>query len=204
MLEHKPTVFIVDDNAVIRDGIGQLVETVGLKAKTFTSAQEFLDSYDTLWSGCLVLDIRMPGISGLQLQEKLIESDIEFPIIFITGYGSVRMGVDAVKKGAVDFIEKPFEDHYLLDQINSAIDKDAKDRKTRSERQAVEARLAFLTPRERQVLSLIKGDKNNKTIALELCLSQKTVEGHRAHVMEKMQVETIAGLVTVANKVGDA
>ncbi len=204
MLEHKPTVFIVDDNAVIRDGIGQLVETVGLKAKTFTSAQEFLDSYDTLWSGCLVLDIRMPGISGLQLQEKLIESDIEFPIIFITGYGSVRMGVDAVKKGAVDFIEKPFEDQYLLDQINSAIAKDAKDRKTRSERQAVEARLAFLTPRERQVLSLIKGDKNNKTIALELCLSQKTVEGHRAHVMEKMQVETIAGLVTVANKVGDA
>lgn len=204
MLEYKPTVFIVDDDAIICDGISQLVETVGLKAKVFTSAQEFLDSYDTAWHGCLVLDVRMPGISGLQLQDKLAESDIEFPIIFMTGHGNVRMAVDAVKKGAIDFIEKPFEDQYLLDQINNAITKDAKDRKNRSERQAIEAKLALLTPRERQVLSLIKNGKNSKAIALKLGLSQKTVEGHRAHVMEKMQVETIAGLVTLANKVGDA
>ncbi len=204
MLEHESTVFIVDDDAVICDGISQLVETVGLKAKVFTSAQEFLDSYDTAQPGCLVLDIRMPGISGLQLQEKLAESNIEFPIIFITGYGNVRMGVDAVKKGAIDFIEKPFEDQYLLDQINNAIAKDAKDRKNQSERQAIEAKLALLTPRERQVLSLIKDGKNSKAIALKLGLSRKTVEGHRAHIMEKMQVETIAGLVTRVNKVGDA
>ncbi|KKK87550.1 hypothetical protein LCGC14_2752120 [marine sediment metagenome] len=204
MLEHEPTVFIVDDDGVLCDGISQLVETVGLKAKVFSSAQEFLDSYDTARHGCLVLDIRMPGISGLQLQEKLAESDIEFPIIFITGYGSVRMGVDAVKKGAIDFIEKPFEDQYLLDQINNAIAKDAKDRKNLFERQAIEAKLALLTPRERQVLSLIKDEKNSKAIALKLGLSQKTVEGHRAHIMEKMQVETIAGLVARVNKVSDA
>ena len=204
MLEHEPTVFIVDDDGVLCDGISQLVETVGLKAKVFSSAQEFLDSYDTARHGCLVLDIRMPGISGLQLQEKLAESDIEFPIIFITGYGSVRMGVDTVKKGAIDFIEKPFEDQYLLDQINNAIAKDAKDRKNLFERQAIEAKLALLTPRERQVLSLIKDEKNSKAIALKLGLSQKTVEGHRAHIMEKMQVETIAGLVARVNKVSDA
>jgi len=204
VLEHEPTVFIVDDDGVLCDGISQLVETVGLKAKVFSSAQEFLDSYDTARHGCLVLDIRMPGISGLQLQEKLAESDIEFPIIFITGYGSVRMGVDAVKKGAIDFIEKPFEDQYLLDQINNAIAKDAKDRKNLFERQAIEAKLALLTPRERQVLSLIKDEKNSKAIALKLGLSQKTVEGHRAHIMEKMQVETIAGLVARVNKVSDA
>ncbi len=204
MSESEPAVFIVDDDTVICDGISQLVETVDLKAKVFTSAQEFLDSYDTNWLGCLVLDVRMPGMSGLQLQEKLAESDIAVPIIFITGHGNVRMGVDAVKKGAIDFIEKPFEDQYLLDQINNAIAKDAKDRKKLFERQTIEAKLALLTPRERQVLSLIKDEKNSKAIALKLGLSQKTVEGHRAHIMEKMQVETIAGLVTRVNKVSDA
>ena len=204
MLEDEPAVFIVDDDAAIRDRVSQLVETVGIKSKVFSSAQEFLDSYDTAWHGCLVLDIRMPGISGLQLQEKLAESDIDFPIIFITGYGSVRMGVDAIKKGAIDFIEKPFEDQYLLDQINIAIAKDAKNRKKRLQRQAIEAKLALLTPRERQVLSLIKDGKSSKAIALKLDISQKTVEGHRAHIMEKMQAETIAGLVTCVNRVSNA
>lgn len=204
MLEDEPAVFIVDDDAAIRDRVSQLVETVGIKSKVFSSAQEFLDSYDTAWHGCLVLDIRMPGMSGLQLQEKLAESDIDFPIIFITGYGSVRMGVDAVKKGAIDFIEKPFEDQYLLDQINIAIAKDAKNRKKRLQRQAIEAKLALLTPRERQVLSLIKDGKSSKAIALKLDISQKTVEGHRAHIMEKMQAETIAGLVTCVNRVSNA
>ena len=204
MLEHEPTVFIVDDDAVMRNGTSQLVETVGLKTKVFASAQEFLDSYDPVQPGCLVLDVRMPGISGLQLQEKLAESSIEFPVIFMTGHGNVRMAVDAVKKGAIDFIEKPFDDQYLLDQINNAIARDAKDRKNRFQRQAIEVKLALLTPRECQVLSLVKDGKNSKAIALKLSLSQKTVEGHRAHIMDKMQVETVAGLVMCVSKVSDA
>ncbi len=200
MLEYEPTVFIVDDDAVICDGISQLIETVGLNAKVFNSAQEFLDSYDTACPGCLVLDVRMPGMSGLQLQEKLKEKNVKLPIIFITGHGNVRMGVDAVKKGAVDFIEKPFEDQVLLDQIHAAIARDAQSRAKRTEQQAIEAKLALLTPRERQVLDLVKDGKNSKVVALELDLSQKTIEGHRAHIMEKMQVESIAKLVTLVNK----
>ena len=163
MLEHEPTVFIVDDDAVICDGISQLVETVGLKAKVFASAQDFLDSYDTDWPGCLVLDVRMPGMSGLQLQDKLAEKIPDLPIIFITGHANLQMGVEAMKKGAVYFLEKPFDEQVLLDHIQLAITGDAQNRKKRSQMGAIEARLLLLTPRERQVLALITNDKNSKT-----------------------------------------
>jgi len=189
------TVFVVDDDPAIRESLGWLIESVGLKVKMFATAQEFLEGYDPTLPGCLVLDIRMPGMSGLDLQNELAARKVNIPILVITGHAEVPVAVRAMKAGAFDFIEKPFSDQLLLDRIRRAIEKDAGFRRARSQRAEVAARLAQLTPREREVMDLVVAGKANKVIASELGLSPKTVEVHRAHVMKKMQVGSLADLV---------
>ena len=191
----QSTVFVVDDDPAIRESLRWLIESVGLKVKVFTTANEFLKSYDPSLPGCLVLDIRMPGMSGLDLQNELAARKVSIPILIITGHAEVPVAVSAMKAGALDFIEKPFSDQLLLDRIRRAIEKDVEFRQAHSERAEVAARLAQLTPREREVMDLVITGKANKVIASELGLSPKTVEVHRAHVMKKMQVDSLAELV---------
>jgi two-component system response regulator FixJ len=194
-MHSNATVFVVDDDPAIRQSLRWLIESVGLNVKVFSTAQEFLEGYDPSTPGCLVLDIRMPGMSGLDLQNELATREIQVPIIIITGHAEVPVAVRALKAGAMDFIEKPFSDQLLLDRIRRAIEVDAQSRRVRSEQAEVAARLGQLTPRERQVMDLVIAGKANKVIASELGLSPKTVEVHRAHVMKKMQVASLADLV---------
>ncbi|HEX7410377.1 MAG TPA: response regulator FixJ [Candidatus Binatia bacterium] len=194
-MHSNATVFVVDDDPAIRQSLRWLIESVGLNVKVFSTAQEFLEGYDPSTPGCLVLDIRMPGMSGLDLQNELATREIQVPIIIITGHAEVPVAVRALKAGAMDFIEKPFSDQLLLDRIRRAIEVDAQSRRVRSEQAEVDARLGQLTPRERQVMDLVIAGKANKVIASELGLSPKTVEVHRAHVMKKMQVASLADLV---------
>jgi len=190
-----PTVFVVDDDPAIRESLRWLIESVGLNVKVFATAHEFLEGYDPSSAGCLVLDVRMPGMSGLDLQNELAARKINIPILIITGHAEVPVAVRAMKAGALDFIEKPFSDQLLLDRIRRAIEKDTEFRRTHSQQAEVAARLALLTPREREVMDLVIAGKANKVIASELGLSPKTIEVHRAHVMKKMQVESLADLV---------
>lgn len=194
-MHSNATVFVVDDDPAIRQSLRWLIESVGLNVKVFSTAQEFLEGHDPSTPGCLVLDIRMPGMSGLDLQNELATREIQVPIIIITGHAEVPVAVRALKAGAMDFIEKPFSDQLLLDRIRRAIEVDAQSRRVRSEQAEVDARLGQLTPRERQVMDLVIAGKANKVIASELGLSPKTVEVHRAHVMKKMQVASLADLV---------
>lgn len=200
MLEHQPTVFIVDDDNVVRDTMAELVEAVDLKAKTFSSAQEFLDSYDPEEPGCIILDVRMPGMSGIKLQVWLRDHNMNIPIIFVTGHGDVPMAAQAFKNGAVDFIEKPFRNQDLLDQIQEALAMDTRFRQIQAEQKTINNKLELLSQREREVLAFIVSGKANKIIACELGLSQRTVEVHRAGIMEKTQVDSLAELITLANK----
>ena len=195
MTQSEPTVFIVDDDPSVLKGLSRLMKSVKLNVETYSSAQEFLDSYNPVQPGCLLIDMRMPGISGLELQEILQSRNILIPTIIITGYGEVTDAVQAMKKGAIDFIEKPFNGQYLLDQVHKAIAEDAQIRKKQAQQQVVSASLALLTPREREVMDLVITGKANKVIALELGLSMKTVEFHRAHMMKKMKVDSVAELV---------
>ncbi|MDJ0708788.1 MAG: response regulator transcription factor [Woeseiaceae bacterium] len=193
--EQSPTVFIVDDDAAIRFAMQALMDSVNLNHEIFASADEFLEKITEQRPGCLVLDIRMPGLGGLELQEELIKRGNTLPIIFITGHGDVPMAVEAMQKGAVDFIQKPFRDQELLDRIREAL---ATDEERREEQQAhaeVASRLSRLTNREREVFDLVVTGKPNKVIAYELGVSQRTVEIHRARVMEKMQARSLADLV---------
>lgn len=198
----RPTIFIVDDDAAVRDALKLLLRSVGQAVETFASAQEFLEAYSEDRPGCLVLDIRMPGMSGLELQQKLNEKHSILPIIFITGHGDVPMAVEAMQAGAVDFIQKPFRDQDLIDRINQALDKDSMNRAALGERNDIRRRLETLTPREREVLDLVVHGKANKVIAGDLKLSQRTVEIHRARVMEKMQASSLAHLVRMVLEVG--
>lgn len=191
----KPTVFIVDDDEPVRDSLKMLMRSVGLNAETFSGAAEFLEAYDPDRPGCLVLDIRMPGMSGMELQEKLNEIHAILPIIFITGHGDVPMAVKAIQYGAADFIQKPFRDQDLLDRINKAIEQDASNRAQLLETRDIEERLSNLTPREKEVLELIVDGRPNKVIAADLEVSQRTVEIHRARVMDKMRASSLAHLV---------
>ena len=195
----KPTVFIVDNDEGVRTTMVQLTETVDLKAKAFSSAQAFLDAYDPAEPGCLILDVRMPGMSGMKLQVKLRELNIQIPIIFVTGHGDIPMAAQAFKNGAVDFIEKPFRNQDLLDQIQEALARDARLRQKQAVQKAAQDRLALLTQREREVLDLVRVGKANKMIARELGLGLRTVEVHRAGIMGKMQVDSLAELVSLAN-----
>lgn len=194
-MNHEPTVFIVDDDPAMRTSLRWLIESVGLHVETYPSAADFLANYDPVRPGCLVLDVRMPGMSGLELQEKLATRHAPVPIIVITGHGDVAMAVRAMKTGAVDFIEKPFNDQVLLDRIQQSLDKDAETRLGNVEREIVAARIALLTPREQEVMEHVVAGQLNKQVAANLNISIKTVEVHRAKIMEKMQASTLSKLV---------
>lgn len=190
-----PTVFVVDDDPAIRFAMQALMDSVNLGHEIFGSADEFLEQVANDRAGCLVLDIRMPGLGGLELQEELIRRGNALPIIFITGHGDVPMAVEAMQKGAVDFIQKPFRDQDLLDRIRDALKTDELRRQEQHQHDEVSGRLARLTNREREVFDLVVTGKPNKVIAYELGVSQRTVEIHRARVMEKMQARSLADLV---------
>jgi len=194
-LNRKSTVYIVDDDQAIRHAMELLMRSVGLDYEIFHSGDDFLSGHTNDRAGCLVLDIRMPGLGGLELQEKLNETGSTLPIIFITGHGDVPMAVEAMQKGAVDFIQKPFRDQELLDQISEALKTDQERRSARDQQTEVSNRLEKLTKREREVMDLVVTGKPNKVIAYELGVSQRTVEIHRARVMEKMEARSLADLV---------
>ena len=191
----EPTVFVVDDDQAIRQAMELLMRSVGLKHEVLGSADDFLDRYSPEQSGCLVLDIRMPGLGGLELQQELIDRNWTLPVIFITGHGDVPMAVEAMQKGAVDFIQKPFRDQELLDRVREALATDQERRSEQRLKDSVAERLGRLTKREREVMDLVATGKPNKVIAYELDVSQRTVEIHRARVMEKMQARSLAELV---------
>ena len=188
-------VFIVDDDSGVRSALQLLLESVGLSVETFASAPAFLAEFDPARLGCILLDVRMPGMSGLELQARLADEPLHPPIIIITGHGDVPMAVRAVQAGALNFIEKPFNDQVLLDSVHRAIERDAQQRGEASRLADIQTRYNKLTPRERQVLELVVAGKRNKVIAAELSVSQSTVEAHRAKVMEKMEADTLSDLM---------
>ena len=175
-MSDQPSVFVVDDDEQVRSALTLLMESVGLKSESFTSAQEFLDQFDAAKSGCIILDVRMPGISGLDLQARLTAEKIHPPIIIITGHGDVPMAVRAVRAGAVDFIEKPFNNQSMLDSVHRAIELDAVQRGESSRLQDIEQHYSALTPREKEVLQCVIEGKRNKIIAFDMNISQSTVE----------------------------
>ena len=196
------TVFVVDDDVSVRKSVARLIESVGLKVETFASAREYLKQDPCEGPACLVLDVRMPEMSGLDLQDELTSAGLSMPIIFITGHGNVPMSVKAVKAGAVDFIEKPFDDQTLLDAINEAIKRDRKSKLDQAEINEIQKRVDSLTKREKEVFALVVQGLLNKRIAFELGTSEKTVKVHRGRVMEKMQAESLADLVRMAERIG--
>ncbi len=194
-MENEPTVFIVDDDPAMLDSLRWLVESVGLKVETFTSARDFLEAYTTERLGCLVVDIRMPGMSGIELQEQLVAEKITIPIIVISGHGDVSIAVRAMRSCAVDFIEKPFNDQAMLDRIQTAVQMDRDLRRRRLRHKELDELFGRLTPREHEVMSLVVQGKPNKEVAAILSRSEKTVEFHRAQVMRKMEMDSFAELV---------
>ena len=200
MKEPDPIVFVIDDDAMIRDGIKSLIRSVGLRVETFASADEFMLAKRPDVPACLVLDVRMPGESGLDLQRRLGESQLFIPIIFITGHGDIPMSVRAMKEGAAEFLTKPVRGQDLLDAVQKAIAHDRGQRKGRAELAGIRARFESLTPREKEVLNLVVAGLLNKQIADELGMSELTVKTHRAHVMEKTQAESLAHLVRMSEK----
>jgi len=199
-MSFRPTVFVVDDDLALRTSLKWLIESAGMQVVSFASAREFLDAYPPYRGrpGCLLVDVRMPGMSGLELQGCLADFDIRLPVIIITGHGDVAMAVRAMKAGALDFIEKPFNDEDLLASIHRGLDLDVKQRREQLRRAEIAARLAHLTPREHEVMDLVTEGKSNREIAAHLSVSAKTVEAHRARVMEKMQAHSLAELVRMA------
>jgi two-component system response regulator FixJ len=203
MKERSPVVFIVDDDEAVRSSLRLLLKSVGLVPAALGSAREFLDKYDPTQPGCLVLDVRMPEMSGLELQEKLNLQGAVIPVIFITGHGDVPMAVEAMRAGAYDFLQKPFRDQDLIDRIQRALQKDRASRTVLNERSLLHERLESLTPREREVLTMVTAGKPNKTMAADLGVSQRTVEIHRARVMEKMGASSLAQLVRMVMDLGE-
>jgi RNA polymerase sigma factor (sigma-70 family) len=190
-----PTVFIVDDDNGVRQALRLLMKSVGLPAETYDSAQAFLKAFDPRRPGCLVLDVRMPGMSGLDLQKELADRHAAIPILFITAHGDVPMAVETMKSGAIDFIQKPFRDQDLLDRIQKAMEADTANRSKESNRAEIEERMGTLTPREQQVLDMVVSGMPNKAIAIDLGLSERTVEIHRSRVMTKMGATSLPHLV---------
>jgi two-component system response regulator FixJ len=193
--DRDPTVFVVDDDPGVLDAIQLLMRSVGLRSRTFPSAAAFLSAYEPEAPGCLVLDLRMPWMSGTELQGRLREMGARLPIIFVTAHGDIPTAVEAVKAGAVDFIQKPFSDQKLLDKVHQALALDARGREERERRERERARLASLTPREREVMALVVEGRHNKAIAQELGISLRTVESHRGRVMAKMEAASVPALV---------
>jgi FixJ family two-component response regulator len=202
--EAEPIVLVVDDDPSVRTSTERLVRSVGFKVKTFGSAREFLESPRPEGPACLVLDVRMPGQSGLDLQRELIGSGVQIPIIFMTGHGDIPMTVRAMKAGAVEFLTKPYRKNDLLDAIRVAIDRDRASRQERLEAGALRQRYEQLTPREREVMALVVDGLLNKQIAGQLATSERTIKFHRSHIMQKMEAESLAELVRMAGQLGIA
>src|SRR6266478_9762881 len=202
MLEPDAIVFVVDDDPSVRRSTERLLRSAGLRVQTFSSAREFLNSHRPEGPACLVLDVRMPGLSGMELQRELAQSGIHIPIIFITAHGDIPMSVRAMKAGAVEFFTKPFRSRALLDAVRAAIERDLSAHKARSETGELRQRYEQLTPREREVMALVVAGQLNKQVASELSTTERTIKFHRAHIMQKMGVESLADLVRIAEKLG--
>ncbi len=198
----QATVYVVDDDPSVRAGLERLLKSVGLTVKTFASAPEFLEQAVSEGPGCVIADLRMPAMSGLELQDQLRARHLNLPVIFLTGFGTVPASVRAMKKGAVDFLEKPADDQVLLDAIFQALEKDREQRSQQAEVKVLQDRLATLTPREYEVFTLIITGRLNKQVAYELGTSEKTIKVHRARLLEKMQCDSLAQLVRLAAKAG--
>jgi two-component system, LuxR family, response regulator FixJ len=202
----QPIVCVVDDDEAVRSSLKLLLKSVGHRVADYATANDFLTAYRFEQPGCLVLDIRMPGMSGLELQDHLNAQGAIVPVIFISGHADVPMAVEAVQHGAFDFLQKPFRDQSLIDRVQSALERDAENRRQLRQREDLQTRFDSLTPREREVLELVAQGRANKVMAGDLGVSQRTVEIHRARVMEKMQAQSIAQLVRmmiVLEQLGD-
>lgn len=204
MTDQELTVFIIDDDAAVRDSLADLMDSVGLTVQTYATAIDFLADYSAELLGCLVVDIRMPGMSGLELQQELNRREAMLPIILITAHGDVSMAVQAMREGALDFIQKPFRDQELLDRVNQALKSCDKQHNSQRKTQSVKKHIHNLTPREHQVMQMIIEGKANKVIAIDLGLSQRTIEVHRANVMQKLEARSLADLVRIVTQTGMA
>jgi len=202
MTTTDPTVFVIDDDKAIRSAIKNLLESVGMRAEVFSSPREFLKAEPKDKPGCLVLDVRLPGASGLDFQRELAKSNVELPVIFMTGHGDIPMSVQAMKAGAVDFLTKPFRDQDLLDAIQKAIGRDQARRQQQTEGVDVRNRFNSLTPREREVMSLVVAGLLNKQVAAQLGTSETTAKIHRGQVMRKMQAHSLPDLVRMSERLG--
>jgi len=198
MPTYEPTVFIVDDDPAVRDSLHLLLRSVGMAGETYCSGEEFLAAYDPNRPGCVLLDVRMPGMSGLELQQRLSSLQSHLPVVFLTAHGDVPMAVEAVQEGALDFVQKPFRDQDLIDRVQRAIAQDDARRERFLARKEIADRLASLSRREREVMRLVVDGKANRVVARELGISQRTVEIHRANVMRKMQATSVSHLVRMA------
>jgi FixJ family two-component response regulator len=202
MPELKPTIFVIDDDASVRKSLSRLLDALGFDTETFASAEEFLERERYEGVGCIVLDVRMPGLSGMDLQDELNRADCSMPIIFITGHGDIPMSVRAMKKGAVDFLPKPFDENQLLDALRKAVEKAREAKADRDESRGILRRINRLTPREHEILCYVITGMLNKQIAFKLDIAEKTVKIHRARIMEKLGVGSVADLVRLSEKVG--
>ena len=198
----QPIVFVVDDDASMRQALARLLQSVQLRVEVFASPQEFLQSERPNVPSCLVLDVRLPGLSGLDFQVELAKADVRIPIVFITGHGDIPMSVRAMKAGAVDFLAKPFRDQDLLDAVTAAIQRDQKRREHENAMTDLRAHFSSLTPREREIMALVASGLMSKQIAAEVGLSEITVKVHRSHLMKKMGARSVADLVRMAEALG--